>query len=990
MQLNRKILLIIIGILALSLFGSSIINQQNFRRNYTDALVTGSFGIAHSIKSIVNELLFLGLPLESLSGMDKKLSEVVNMNEHIIYAAIIDPNGKVLFHNQANLIGKYVDDEVSIRTLNIDQDTWQLYDRFDGHTYYDVATPLFSGSTRIGVIRLGFPTSVIEEKMLEGIQQLTLNMFVTFILIALLLNLFLRKQVVDPIIQLAKYAESISEGEYRTSLNLNNNDEIGRLSDSLQHMGKRLEAQIDELKRSGLELEQKVENRTHELADTNQTLQISNAHLKQVLQRERSLTIALRKSQEQFRILFEDSKAIMMIIDPESGSIVDANKAAATYYGYSEDALLKMKINEINTLSDKQIDHEMKRAREEKRSHFYFRHQLASGEIRDVEVHSGPIDWAGKTVLYSIIHDVTDRKRAEAELDHIAHYDALTGLPNRLLKTDRLRQAIARSRRSNLSIAVCYLDLDGFKPINDTYGHSIGDQILIEVAQRLLSTVREGDTVSRIGGDEFVLILSDLLNLDQCKRILDRIMTVICDPLTIGDDDVEVSASIGITLFPEDDADADILLRHADQAMYIAKEKGKNRYHLFDPIEDKQVKAHQEVLQLLEYGITHNHLVLHYQPKVDMFDCRVIGLEALVRWRHPDRGLLYPADFLHLVSNTDIEILLGNWVIENALNQLKQLSEQGLSLSISINISVNHLQQPSFATHLQQTLSRYPELKPGDLEFEILESASIDDINQIFHTLVNCRELGIKFSLDDFGTGYSSLAYFHRLPVDLLKIDKTFVRNMLEDPQDLTIVDSVVKLASAFDHPVIAEGVESLEHGAALLRLGCRLGQGYGIARPMKAEEIPEWLEKWSHNREWQTLNQRLYVTDSIDIYASIASHKRWISKLIDQIRAGESISHPQVDSKHCTFGRWLHGAGYVNYGHLNIYDDICDQHEKIHQLGAAIAISVDQDNKDQVEQKIKELLQTSSDFITTLEELNSTAMSNDKKIAKNRLVSVQ
>ncbi|MEJ2621478.1 MAG: EAL domain-containing protein [Candidatus Thiodiazotropha sp.] len=985
MRLNRKILLIIIGILALSLFASSIVNQQNFRQNYTDALITGSFGIAHSIESIVNELLFLGLPLESLSGMDKKLSEVVNMNEHIIYATIMDPDGKVLFHSEADLIGKYFDDEVTVRTLNIDQDTWQLYDRFDGRTYYDIATPLFSGSTRIGVIRLGFPTSVIEEKMLEGIQQLTLNMFFTFILIALLLNLFLRRQVVDPIIQLAKYAESISEGEYRTSLNLSRNDEIGRLSSSLQHMSKRLEAQIDKFKRSGQELEQKVEDRTHQLAEINQTLQISNAHLKQALEREHDLTVALSKSQDQFRVLFEDNKAIMMIIDPKSGQIVDANKAAAAYYGYTEDSLLKMKINEINILSDRQIDHEMKRAKEEKRSHFYFRHQLASGEIRDVEVHSGPIDWAGKTVLYSIIHDVTDRKRAEAELDHIAHYDSLTGLPNRLLKSDRLHQAIARSRRNNFSLAVCYLDLDGFKPINDTYGHSVGDQILVEVAQRLLSTVREGDTVSRIGGDEFVLILSDLPNLDQCMGILDRIMAVISDPLTIGDDDVEVSASIGITLFPEDDADADILLRHADQAMYIAKEKGKNRYHLFDPIEDKQVKAHQEVLQLLEYGITHNHLVLHYQPKVDMLDCRVVGFEALVRWIHPERGLLYPADFLHLIRDTDIEILLGNWVIENALNQLNQFSEQGLDLSVSVNISVNHLQHPSFVPNLHEILSRYPELKPGDLEFEILESANIDDMNQIFHTLVNCHELGIKFSLDDFGTGYSSLAYFHRLPVDLLKIDKTFVRDMLEDPQDLTIVDSVVKLARAFDHPVIAEGVESLEHGAALLRLGCRLGQGYGIARPIKSEEIPNWLEQWSNNLMWKTLKRRLYETDSIDIYASIASHKRWISKLINQARAGESFLNAKMDSKHCTFGRWFHGTGYVNYGHLEIYDEICDQHEKIHRLGAAIEKSVNLDNKERLEQKIEALQQTSNDFLKILEKLNLAAMSNAKNALNNR-----
>ncbi len=990
MRLNRKILLIIIGILALSLLGSSIVNLQSFRKNYTDALVTGSFGVAHSIESLVNELLLLGLPLESLSGMDKKLLEVVSMNEHIVYAGIVDPDGKVLFHSRADLVGKIVDDEVSMRTLNLEQDTWQLYHRFDGLTYYDVAVPLFDGEERIGVIRLGFPTSVIEEKMNEGIQQLLLNMLVTFILIALLLNLFLRKQVVDPIIRLSRYAESISQEKYGAELNLSRNDEIGRLAGSLHRMSQRLEAQISKLKRSGLDLEQMVEERTHQLAEANQTLQVSNDDLTQALERERSLTIALTQSEERFRILFEDSKAVMLIVDPQSGTIVDANKAAAAYYGYSEDALHGMKVSKINTLSDRQVENELQRAKEEERSHFYFQHQLANGEIRDVEVHSGPINWEGRTVLYSIIHDVTDRKRAEAELDHIAHYDSLTGLPNRLLKTDRLRQAMARSRRSGHSLAVCYLDLDGFKPINDTYGHAVGDLILVEVAQRLLSTVREGDTVSRIGGDEFVLILSELNSLDECNRILDRVLNVISDPMTIGENDVEVYASIGISLYPEDDADADILLRHADQAMYIAKEKGRNRYHLFDPIEDKQVKAHHEVLQLLEHGIQRDDLVLHYQPKVDMLDCKVVGLEALVRWRHPEKELLYPADFLHLATDTDVEIQLGNWVIENALIQLDRFREQGLALSVSVNISVNHLQHPSFVSGLQAILSRYPEFKSGDLEFEILESASIDDLNQIFHTLVACRELGIQFALDDFGTGYSSLAYFHRLPVDLLKIDKTFVRDMLEDPQDLTIVDSVVRLAGAFDHPVIAEGVESLEHGAALLRIGCRLGQGYGIARPMPAEEIPEWLQAWSHNLEWQTLKHRFYESDGIDIYASIASHQRWVSKLVDQIRAGDSISHALVDSKHCNFGKWFQGAGYVHYGHLEIYEEICDLHEEIHLLGAAITRLINKDSGDQVELKIREMQRRSEQFIEKLELLNQTAMSDAAKGSASRLTLVQ
>ncbi|MCU7845708.1 MAG: EAL domain-containing protein [Candidatus Thiodiazotropha sp. (ex Monitilora ramsayi)] len=988
MRLNQKILLFTIGMLAASLFVSSVVNMLAFRTNYTDALITGTFGIGHSIESVLNELLALGLPLESLSGLDKKLDEVVNMNKHITYATVIGPDGTTLFHSQADLIGRRFTDEVSMNSLDTDTPIWQPYDRFDGQRYYDVAIPLFDGKERIGAIRLGFPTAVIDEKYIQALQQLLVNMLLTFLLIAIMLNFFLRRQIIEPVKRLSDYAESIAEGEYGKHLHIERRDEIGRLSESLHSMSERLEAHIDALKRSGLELEGKVEERTRQLAQANKTLQVSNENLKQALDRERDLTVALSKSEERFRMLFEHNQAVMLIIDPEGGNIIDANKAAVNYYGYSHDELLQMGINGINILSPAQIQREMNLARDERRNHFYFRHALASGEVRDVEVHSGPIEWENRSVLYSIIHDVTDRKKAEAELDRIAHYDALTGLPNRLLKTDRLRQAIAHSRRSGLSLAVCYLDLDGFKPINDTYGHAVGDTILVEIARRLQVTVREGDTVSRIGGDEFVLILTELSDIDQCKQILNRVLNAVSEPILISEKEVEVFASIGMTLFPEDDADADILTRHADQAMYIAKEMGRNRYHLFDPIEDKQVKAHRELLQMLEKAVLQDQFVLHYQPKVNMYNCDVIGVEALIRWNHPRKGLLYPKEFLHLLVDTELEITVGNWVINNALKHMMEMRKLGLNLRVSVNISAHHLQHPDFLDHLRDIIAGYPELNPGDLEFEILESASIDDVNQIFHTLVSCRELGIRFALDDFGTGYSSLAYFHRLPVDLLKIDQTFVRDMLEDPQDLTIVDSVVRLAGAFDQPVIAEGVESLEHAAALLRLGCHLGQGYGIARPMPVEEIPTWLETWQHNREWQGLKNRLYDCDGIDIHAAIASHRRWVSNLIENLKLNHAIPPIQLDSKHCAFGRWFHGVGYVQYGHLTVYNEIKKIHEEIHGLGHEMVGIASQGDLDIALSKVSEMEQLRDQFVAKLETLYKAVqlMSHDEEKASGGL----
>lgn len=934
MRLKRKILLFTTGILSVSLLVSSIVTIQSFRRQYTDALITGSFVVVHRIEGLVKEMLALGQPWNSLPGMERKLVEVVEKNDHIAYALVMDSRGKVLFHSEHARVGTILAGAGDERSLRASTHMWQDYEDDSGQRFIDLSHPLFIDDQRIGVIRLGFPASVIDDKVMTAVKQLFINDIITFLLIVLLLNFFLHWQVVEPIMRLSKYAKYIALGETKKkTVRFNRRDEIGLLSSALVRMSATLKQQIEALKSGGQLLEEKVQARTRQLAQTNTILERSNDSLKQALQRERELSEALRHSEERFRMLFEQNKAVMLIIDPDDGQILAANKVAVDFYGHPLEQLLKMKISDINTLSSEEISKEMKLAQQEERNHFYFPHVLASGEVRDVEVHSGPITWDDRPVLYSIIHDVTERKQAEAKLQHIAHYDALTGLPNRLLKTDRLRQAISHSHRSNTSVGVCYLDLDGFKPINDSYGHDVGDLILIETARRLQATVREGDTVSRIGGDEFVLILSDLSGLDQCQMILDRVLETISQPIAIDDLVMQVCASVGLTLYPQDDADADILLRHADQAMYVAKENGKNCYHLFDPVEDRQVRAHREKLQRLEQALAEGEFQLLFQPKVNMLTCEVVGMEALIRWNHPEKGVLPPSEFLYNLASTDMEIEVGNWVIRHALEKQRALREAGLSLPVSVNLNAHHLQNSDFVDDIRAILAELPMQQPGDLEFEILESASIEDITDIYHTLISCQELGIHFSLDDFGTGYSSLAYFHRLPVDSLKIDQSFVQNMLEDPQDLAIVDSVVRLACVFKHPVIAEGVESLEHGAALLRLGCHLGQGYGIARPMPIEELESWKWKWDNDRDWHDLKYRFVRDEGGDIQAAITSHRIWVENLVDWLRQDSAELMIQLDNRHCTFGRWFNGVGFLHYGHLGVYTEIRQLHERVHEL---------------------------------------------------------
>ncbi len=445
-----------------------------------------------------------------------------------------------------------------------------------------------------------------------------------------------------------------------------------------------------------------------------------------------------------------------------------------------------------------------------------------------------------------LFSDISPLKNHQAELVRAAHYDPLTGLPNRRLLGDRLEQAIARAARSGKTLAVCQFDLDDFRQINERHGHAAGDQLLRAVADNLKAALRADDTLAHLGGDSFALLLTDIDAAQGCPALLDRVQAAIATPLTVAGSQLHATASIGVSLYPEDNADGDTLLRHADQAMFLAKEAGKNRYHLFDPESDRKAQCQRRQLERLRLALARGEFVLHYQPKVDLGDGRVIGVEALIRWQDPERGLLAPGAFLPYIEAVEaMERALGDWVLASALAQLEQWLHAGLQFSVSVNISAHQLMHADFVDDLQRLLERHPQVPRERLELEILETAALTDLPRAIAVMQHCAALGVRFALDDFGTGYSSLTYLRKLPVDTLKIDQSFVRDMLVDPDDRAIVDGVIRLAAAFNRHVIAEGVETIEHGLALQRLGCRLAQGYGIARPMPAEQLPAWLRDW-------------------------------------------------------------------------------------------------------------------------------------------------
>ena len=579
-----------------------------------------------------------------------------------------------------------------------------------------------------------------------------------------------------------------------------------------------------------------------------------------------------------------------------------------------------------------------------------------------------------KTGFATIFSDITERKQAEERLERIAHYDALTQLPNRLLFADRLQHALAQTRRQNSLLAVVYLDLDGFKPVNDQFGHEAGDRLLIDVAARLRADLRAGDTVARLGGDEFVLLFGELKDRAECEVALQRILQALAEPYSVADQSVTLSASIGVTLYPLDASTPDTLLRHADQAMYQAKQTGRSRYHFFDPEGDRRVQARHEALTRVEEALENGEMRLHYQPKVNMRHGQVLGAEALIRWQHPERGLLPPGEFLPLVEDTDLAAPLGGWVLQEALRQQAEWQARGLNLAVSVNISGRHLQQPGFVARLQELLARHPEVPPGSLELEILETTALDDMAQVSDVIGACRALGVAVALDDFGTGYSSLTYLKRLPASVLKIDQTFVRDMLEDPEDLAIVEGVIGLAQAFQRDVIAEGVETAEHGVLLLQLGCDLAQGYGIARPMPPEQLPTWIQGFVPHPQWVASGSLLWAREDLPLVGVEVDHRRWIERVV----AGLDDNVPSSALKlpgpaECRFGRWYRGPGRQRYGRLPVFQSLDQLHLEVHRLGEELLELKARGQAPAARVRLPELLAMRDHFLGALDKLRFT-----------------
>jgi diguanylate cyclase (GGDEF)-like protein len=449
-----------------------------------------------------------------------------------------------------------------------------------------------------------------------------------------------------------------------------------------------------------------------------------------------------------------------------------------------------------------------------------------------------------KAANLSLQEALAEVRMAEEKIKDLAYHDSLTSLPNRLVFTDRLTLAVSQAQRQGSTLAVLFLDLDRFKVINDSLGHSLGDLLLQQVGARLTGCLRAGDTVARLGGDEFVLLLPGVQGAAEAERVALKVLETLRQPFHLEGRELFVTASMGISLFPNDGQDADALVRNADAAMYRAKEQGRDSHRLYAPLMNDQAVERLALENALRRALSNDELVLHYQPLVEITSGRIHGVEALLRWRHPEKGLLWPSDFLHVAEVTGLILPIGPWVLRTACAQARAWHEQGMSgLRVAVNLSARQFQQGGLAEQVRRALGE-TNLPPSCLELEITETDAMQNTEATVRTFGDLKALGVRISIDDFGIGYSSLGTLKRLPIDTLKIDRSFIRDITSDPDDAAIVTAVIAMAHTLELQVVAEGVDTEEQLAFLRGYGCDLLQGHLFGPAASAQECGEGLAR--------------------------------------------------------------------------------------------------------------------------------------------------
>lgn len=552
----------------------------------------------------------------------------------------------------------------------------------------------------------------------------------------------------------------------------------------------------------------------------------------------------LGAARAQFETLFEQLPEGVLLFD-ESLAVITHNREAANLLEYASDALLLLQVSDIEAMDDQNAI----AARKEKlqltgRDNFESRYRTRSGRLMDVDVSVQVVQLPnGRIAFQTLFRDITEQKQTSAQIEHLAYHDQLTGLPNRRLLKDRLSQAVSSVVRRDAKLAVMYLDLDHFKDVNDSMGHGAGDVLLQIVAERLQGCVRADDTLARMGGDEFVLLLNGVNGADDVASIAGKIIHELSQPMRIGNDELRITPSLGISMCPQDGRDADDLLKYADVALYQAKQQGRATYRFYTQALHDQSVERVQLERLLRHALERNEFELYYQPQVDLCDGRIIGCEALIRWNHPGMGQVSPARFIPIAEQSGLIIDIGNWVMKQACHQAKRWHDQGWDIKVSFNVSARQFMRSGELMQSLRDALAESGVDPTRMEVELTESLLLDPqgMGEILHEI---RALGIQLALDDFGTGYSSLSYLRRFPISILKIDRSFVSAADNNADDAEMVKTIIGMAHNLRMSLIAEGIETNAQRDMLETQGCEVGQGYHYSCPVPATEFSLLLQQ--------------------------------------------------------------------------------------------------------------------------------------------------
>ncbi len=559
---------------------------------------------------------------------------------------------------------------------------------------------------------------------------------------------------------------------------------------------------------------------------------------------------ALRESESQKQAILDN--VVDGIITANSlGEIASHNPAAARIFGFSPTELENQRLKDlIHKSSYVSFQNYLERHDIKKASDNFSNEPCEltavhkDGSSIPIELAMSEMESSNSTLRVYVVRDISERKRAEQRLVYLANYDTLTGLPNRVLLKDRLKHAMAQAKRNDRLVGLLFLDLDRFKTINDSLGHHVGDQLLKQVAKRITEHVRDCDTVSRLGGDEFTIVLESLSHVDEVFMVSQKICEMFAQPFNIESRQIFVATSIGVTVYPFDDTDEDNLLKNADIAMYRAKENGGNTHAFYEPSMDANAAQWLAMENDLRNALDKDELFLCYQPRVDLKTGEILSAEALLRWKHPEHGLVSPTEFIPLLEETGLIVKIGEWVIKTACEQIQKWETIGLpSLRVAVNLSPRQFRQTDLIETLKNTLE-LSGISPTFLELEITESMLIENVDVAAETLSAAHDLGVHVSVDDFGTGYSSLSYLKRFRISTLKIDRSFIKDITTDVDDAAIASAIVALAKSLDLNVTAEGVETVEQLAIVRQLGCDEAQGYLFSKPLPSQDFQSLLEQ--------------------------------------------------------------------------------------------------------------------------------------------------